>query len=375
MNQLTQKAICCGSTLAVEHDNPDKYWDTAQLYQVPAFRESPYPESKVQGLRDILVTSAEFQGQPAEFFAYIGIPSGPVPVGGFPGIVMVHGAIGTAIPQYVKLWVQQGFVVVALDWYNQRPKLNGEDLVGYLQLPGGQRQEHVINVANMVLSHSLLRSLPEVNPERTAFVGLSWGSWYGDAVAAVDDRFKGAVEIYCGGVKTTGEQAMLGKFLHRARIPMYWVAGCMDSSITPNELQAGFNECGKFYNKSLVATLPHSHIGFSFPAAMRMAKHFVGAEENLPLLGDLTIIGNTATCQVLSAGKGIKRSVLVYTTDRTEETPHKRNWKTTPAQLDGQQITATLPDDVFQCFLSAYDDESPFDDLCGSTNILEFTTM
>ena len=369
---------------------PEKYWDFSKLQTAPDFRDAPFEDSKAEGLRAVLVTgygpadgdkslstpnqkplSAKVK---AEFFAYIGVPEGPVPEGGFPGIVLIHGGGGTAYPQYARLWVKQGYAVIALDWYNQRPippSSPRETNVARVPLPGGKRQDHVSNVANMVLAHSLLRSLKNVNPEKTAFVGLSWGSWYGAMVAALDTRFKGGVEIYCGdaqkGSSKRAKSFINGRFHHAAKIPLYWVAGTNDQNVTLESLGKGFRECAKLENKSLVIRLPHSHVGFYFDSCLRMAAHFTKGETGLPKLSDITQNGNTVSAKILDPGKGVEYAVLCYT-DSTEKVYHKRLWKSIPAKIEKDVITAELPAGAHQFFLSAYEKKTRYNDLCGSTS-------
>lgn len=388
-NCLLAAALTAGTALNAKdtfREAPEKYWDFNKLKAAPVFRDAPFEDSKVKGLRAVLVTGYgpapddEALSSPnpkplsakvkAEFFAYIGIPEGPVPEGGFPGIVLIHGGGGTAFPQYVKLWVKQGYAVIALDWYNQRPippVRATETNVKRIPLPGGRRQDHVSNVANMVLAHSLLRSLKNVNPEKTAFVGLSWGSWYGAMVASLDTRFKGGVEIYCGDVNKHSIQAFInGRFHHAAKIPLYWVAGTNDQNVTLATLDAGFQECAKLENKSLVIRLPHSHIGFTFHSCFRMAAHFTQGGPGLPKLSDIDRSGNLVRAKILDPGKGIRKAILCYT-DSTEKVYHKRVWKSVAAKIEKDVISAELPDGAHQFFLSAYDGESRFNDLCGST--------
>ena len=366
---------------------PEKYWDFAKLKDAPAFRDASFADSQAKGLRAVLVTGygsapddKTFWGPnpkplsskvKAEFFAYIGFPKGPVPEGGFPGILLIHGAGGTAFPQYTQLWVKQGYAVIALDWYNQRPVQPVDPKAPRAPLPGGKRQDHVANVANMVLAHSLLRSLKNVNPEKTAFVGLSWGSWYGAMVASVDPRFKGGVEIYCGDVRWVDPRRANsftnGRFHHAIKIPLYWVAGTNDQNATVESLGMGFRECAKLENKSLVIRLPHSHVGFRFDSCFRMAAHFTRGETGLPKLSDITQNGNTVSAKILDPGKGVKYAVLCYT-DSTEKVYHKRVWKSIPAKIEKDVITAELPAGAHQFFLSAYEKKSRFNDLCGSTS-------
>ena len=184
-------------------ENPEKYGNFSLLSQTPEFREAPFEDSREEGLQALMITGYgkrdddkdihTLHPKPlskknkAEFFAYMGFPRGPVPDGGFPGIVLIHGGGGTAYPKYVKYWISKGYAVIAPDWYNRRPVRPDAPggKVGRAPLPGGKRQDHVVNVANIVLAHSLLSAQKNVNPAKTAFVGLSWGSWYGAIVAAV----------------------------------------------------------------------------------------------------------------------------------------------------------------------------------------------
>lgn len=352
---------------------PEKYWNFAELSQVPAYRESPYADSRAEGLRDVLVSGAEVDGKRPEFFAYIGIPAGEVPAGGFPGIVLIHGGGGTAYPQHVRLWVERGYAVIALDWYYRRPLPNSGELtetsVGKVALESG-KSGHIVNVANMVLAHSLLRSLESVNPEKTAFVGLSWGSWYGAMLAAVDPRFKGGILIYCGGLERAKTPFINGRFHHAAKIPLYWVAGTNDQNVTPASLQAGFDECPRVANTSLVIRLPHSHVGFTFDSCFRMAEYFLRDGVGLPKLERAVVTGKEISAGIAAAGRGVTRAILCYTEDAEEPLSHKRVWKSLPARFDATRVWCELPERVYQCYLSAYDEDSRFNDLCGSSNIV-----
>ena len=54
-------------------------------------------------------------------------------------------------------------------------------------------------VADIILADSLLRSLPQVDPERIGVTGISWGGYLTCIAAGVDRRFKLAVPVYgCG---------------------------------------------------------------------------------------------------------------------------------------------------------------------------------
>lgn len=367
-------------------EDPAKYWDIPDLLQkIPTFRKAPFKNCKVDGLDAILIKG--YQKHPedtnidspspdplskkgeGEFFAYMGRPAGPVPPGGWPGIVMIHGGGGTALPEYTTRWIRKGYAVIALDWYNQHPVLKKNTkykVADRVPLKNGMIQDHICNVANIALAHSLLRAQKYVNPEKTAFVGLSWGSWYGAMTAAVDDRYNGGVEIYCGDVKLDSDKLINGRFHHAGKIPLYWIVSTNDQNMTLATLNNAMKEYPELENKTIVNDLPHSHIGFAFEACARMAAFFTQNKPGLPKLDNLKLTGNKVCTKILEQGKGIRYALLCYT-DSTEEVYHLRQWKSIPAEINGDTITAELPEGAHQFYVSAYEKDSKFHDLCGST--------
>ncbi|MDD4868940.1 MAG: hypothetical protein PHR77_00165 [Kiritimatiellae bacterium] len=356
-------------------DDPAKYWNAKELVAPPKYKPAGFSDSESEGLEAIMFEGMPVNGVKMPVFAYIGYPEGEVPKGGFPAIVQVHGGGGTAYPKYVKLWNRHGYAVISLDWYNQRPtfKNTGSELkLTQVPLEGGKRQEHVPNVGNIVLAHSLLRSLPKVNPDKTGFIGISWGSIYGSMVTAVDDRFKFMLQVYCGGVNRTNSTFINGRFLHAAKSPLYWLSNTNDQNITPEALQAAFDEAPTFVNEAMVIRLPHAHIGYEFTASFRIADAVLKGTPPLPKLGRSTIKDSVISAELLEKGKGIKRCVLCYTLDFDVTPWHKRAWKSLPAEVNGNIVSAKLPDGVCQCFLSAYDEEDKWNSCCGSSNLQTF---
>lgn len=371
-------------------EEPGKYWDIPGLLaEIPRYKKAPFPESQTPGLQALLIRGYKRRpGQKnlqsstpdplstrgrGDFFAYLGFPDKPAPKGGYPGIVLIHGGGGTAFPAYTRRWIRRGYAVIALDWYNRRPGLTGKTrskVQTHIPLPGGMIQDHTANVANMVLCHSLLRSLPEVNKEKTAFVGLSWGSWYGAMLAAVDDRFQGGVEIYCGDVKRDQDLFINGRFHHASRIPLYWIASTNDQNMTLATLNDAFRECPTVTNKTIVNDLPHAHIGFDFEACFRMASHFTRKQPGLPKLDRIRQNGNLVRAKILDPGKGIGYAVLNYTDSSRHEVYHLRQWKSIPAEVRDGFVSAEVPEGAHQYYLSAYEKDSTFHDLCGSTETM-----
>jgi len=357
-------------------DDPGRYWRFEELARTPAYRPAGFPDSEAEGMRALMVTGKGPGNSTAEFFCYYAVPEGEMPSGGWPGVVLVHGGGGTAFPKHVEKWRSLGFAVIAPDWYNSRPTPASTNApprradVSRAPLEGGKRQDHVANVANMVLAHSLLRSFPEVNADRTVFVGLSWGSWYGGCVAAVDGRFRGCVEIYCGDLWPNvrkGRELVNGRFLHAAKVPMWWAVSTNDANVTPDSLNDGFAACGRWDGVSVVNKLPHSHVGFQFPCVHRMARYYTGTGKRLPRLGMPRLEGNELVARVLDVGGGIDRVKIGYTTDGTSPFV-KRLWKYADGVLAGDTVRARLPKGTVICYLAAFEKgESRFRDLCGTT--------
>ena len=358
-------------------EDPEKYWNFRELEKAPQWRANPFPDSDCQGLKAMLVKGKGPKGTEAEFFAYFALPGTPAPAGGYPAALLVHGGGGTAYPRYIRKWTDEGFAVMALDWYNQRPVVSNdvfkasETAVGRAELPGGKRNDIVANVANMTLAHSLLRSMPEVNARKTVFVGLSWGSWYGSIVSAVDPRYAGMVQIYCGMVTRRNGSLINGRFLHAAKNPMWWFVNTNDRNITPESAADAWLECPRVAGKTIVNRLPHSHVGFDFQGCVRMAKHFACKEFSLPVLSDAKVVDGRISARIVKPGKGVDHAKIAWT-ESADPVSWKREWKYAPANVDGGSVWAEIPAGAAMVYLAAYErDEGRFSDLCGTTSFVE----
>jgi len=355
-----------------------KYWKLDELKAPPAYRPSPFAESDAPNMKALLVTGRGPKRSVAEFFCYYAVPSTPKPEKGYPCVLLLHGGGGTAFSNYVEHYRTNGFAVLALDWYNSRPLPDKEAplLKGGKSTPleGGKRNDHFVNVANMVLANSLLRSMPEVNPEKNVFVGLSWGSWYGAAVAAVDDRFNGFVEIYCGDINPFDGRLVDGRFLHQAKKPMWWVTWTQDQNVNPLSSQLGWDDCPTYWGHMTTTKLGHSHQGFRLPSVMRMAKYFAGEGSALPRLGKPTLKDGVLSAELIGE-KPTSAALtphLTYTLDVAHDMPRlsreKRVWEVVPASFDGKTVSAPLPLGTVVAYLSLCENDDPNTDLGGASH-------
>jgi len=367
----------------VKDEPASKYWDIEKLKAPPAFKDDDDPECAWPTLRPVVYDGVVENGRQTKIFAYIGIPEGPVPPSGFPAIVLAHGGGGTAYAWAADMWRKAGYAVIAPDWYGRRPVRNDAywgKRRDKERPPVADKRPYeyhtVTNTANLVLAHSLLLSLPQVDKNRTAYVGLSWGSWYGAIVAAVDPRFKGIVEIYLGNRMKYADTRMIdGRFLRGVKSPMYYIVSTNERYGDADSMQAAFDACGKMLgNKCMIVKLPHSHIGFHFKWVFRTVDAILKGAPGLPKLAKPVVSGKTITSAVLDPGKGIRKVFFCWTTqgERAKENSWERKWETVPAELAGGTVRAALPADVWQCFLSAYDEDDLNSRCGGSSDVVTF---
>jgi dienelactone hydrolase len=123
------------------------------------------------------------------------VPDGP---GRYAGIVMMHGmpsnrqamlAAGTAV-------ARAGAVVILIDAPFARPENQGRDA---LTLTGQDREEQIQLIVDLRRAIDLLLTRPEVDPDRLAYYGVSYGGAMGGLLAGVEDRLQAYVLVVGDG--------------------------------------------------------------------------------------------------------------------------------------------------------------------------------
>jgi len=333
---------------------------------VPEWKEEKFKDCEATDLRSVLYLGAKYKGKRMPVFAWVGIPPGTPPKNGFPGVVLAHGGGGTAFANYSMAWIKRGYAVIAMDLYNRRPlDTEGRKCVS---LEGGWLGWEIYDselmaraTANIVIAHSLLRSLPKVDPERTALVGVSWGGFFSSLVAGIDGRFKIILPVYCH----------YPNYLTCAKSPIHFFTGTCDMNFQDEGLFKEWDLAGTMEaNRSIVINLPHSHAAFCFPGVFRIIDAAVGCGPSLPRLTGFTVDQATrrVSATLASAGAGVRRTMLVYTSD-SNPVWQEKIWKEKEVMFDGMTIEASLPDKCCLAYLAAYDGS----DLtcCGTTGIID----
>jgi dienelactone hydrolase len=248
-------------------------WDLERLKQdIPTYRVVDDAASPIQSL---IYNGEAIDGQGTEVFAFYASPKtlgNAKPDETFPGIVLIHGGGGTAFAEWVWLWANRGYAAIAMDLSGSRPVAPKFDAAGQFvpgRAPrtklakGGLDHTHKEKfdciggridddwpyhaVASVMRAHTLLRSFLEVDADKTAVTGISWGGYSTCLVASLDDRFKAAVPVYGCGFLHEGESVQkpsidrLGdrraawiaaydpsSHLAKCTIPTFWVNGTHD---------------------------------------------------------------------------------------------------------------------------------------------------
>jgi len=340
-------------------------WNVAVLKQAP-----PATWGKKSGLvQEVYYQGEPLAGKPTRVFAYYARPeSNPGP---FPGMVLVHGGGGTAFAEWAELWAKRGYAALAMDLAGCGPERKR-------LADGGPAQGHQEKFANFsdneadrlwtyhavaaaVRGHSLLRSRPEVDAERTGVTGISWGGYLTCILAGLDDRFQVAVPVYgCGFLHENSvwlnEFARLGseqtarwvahfdpsRYLPGVKCPVLFVNGTNDFAYPLDSYQKSYRSVPGRVDLRIEVRMPHGHKSGWAPKEIGIFVDSVLKEgDPLPTLGPMKPVDGQAAATV-TAKVPLVEGHLHYTTDSGPW--QKRKWQTIQATLTDGTVRAKLPD-------------------------------
>ena len=325
-------------------------------------------------------------------FAWYGAPSVPV-IGDAPGIALVHGGGGTAFADWVRLWNARGYHAIAMDLngavpvgeYNNWSRHDWAGPAG-ISFPGTGAFEQIDEpvtdqwyfhgVGAVIRAHSLLASLPGVDPGRIGLTGISWGGYTACIVAGLDSRFKFAVPVYgCGFVDESPfweqEFAKMGsenrekwtalwdpkQYLPNASMPFLWVTGTNDFAYSLPSLQQSYRAAPGSRNLCIRLRMPHGHDGpGENPLEIKVfADSILRGGAPLARFDQQTLNSSTLTA-IVDGPFPIIRATLLSTCSRDDDW-QLHEWHETPAQLDKATgaVTAKLPEGTSAAFLNAID--------------------
>jgi len=340
-------------------------WDLRSLSQAPTV-EWGQPDGLV---RPLYYANEPFNSHPTRVFAYYASPEGAK--GRVPAMVLVHGGGGKAFREWAELWANRGYAAIAMDLAgcgpDGKPLLDGgpgqDHPAKFDAIAGGVRQAWTYHAVSAVIrAHSLLRSLPEVDPDRTGITGISWGGYLTCIVAGVDDRFKAAVPVYgCGFiyedkiwldlmVKLSPADKTLwienydpSRYLPGCRTPILFVNGTNDFAYRMDCFQKSYRLVQGPRTLCVTINMKHSHphgwapkeIGIFVDSILRGSPP-LARFKRVSRKGLQVEAGFQATVP-------IREAALICTTDSGDW--KKRQWQSVPARIEqgGSVIRAELP--------------------------------
>lgn len=363
-------------------------WNLTELKRPPAMRWITQSEA----VHSLLYTGEKYQGHDTEVFAFYASPATigtAKPDDKFPGVVLIHGGGGTAFVEWAYLWAKRGYAAMAMDLAGSRPNDPVYDAPGVptphltvradtrTRLPnGGPNHGHPEKfdsiggdvsddwpyhaAASVIRAHSLLRSFPEVIADRTAVTGISWGGYTTCLVASLDDRFRAAVPVYGCGFLYEGESVQkpsidkLGdrrdqwireydpsSLLPRCRVPILFVNGTNDVHYPLDSYERSFQSVPGPKQMRIEVNMRHGHPPGWEPEEIGLfIDSFCHDGKPLPVPGELTITDEAITIAYTSTVP-LKSATLHYTTDTGPRS--NRTWKSLPATIGPQSVTAPKP--------------------------------
>jgi hypothetical protein len=182
-------------------ESDDLLWDLDLLQETPAYE---YLDS-TSTVREILFKGPDHQGQPTRVYACYSNPdilkTGKNRGNMFPGVVLISGGSQPAFPEWVERWAHEGYAAITCDYGNNRKLPDGGPTSSleyiYDSIQNGAKSVRAYRTAAIsILAHSLLLSFPEVEKNKTAVTGISWGGFQTCIVSGIDNRFKAAAPVY-----------------------------------------------------------------------------------------------------------------------------------------------------------------------------------
>ncbi len=116
-----------------------------------------------------------------------------------PAIILMHGSPGSSrdgwLIDYARTYANYGAVVIAID----APFARRTDFGNTLHMTKQDRDEQIQLMRDLERAVDVLRAQPNVDKDRIAYVGVSYGGAMGVQFAAIEHRIKAAVLVVADG--------------------------------------------------------------------------------------------------------------------------------------------------------------------------------
>ncbi len=359
-------------------------WSVEELFATPKYSIGEVDN----GVVELIYESMDYRGHTKEVFAYYstpGILSGDASLDkDLPAVVCVHGGGGEAFDQWVRLWAERGYAAISMDLrgFSAGGAKEGVELqYGFKE--GAERKTPTFvsfedqthdwfyqAVGDVVIAHSLIRSFEEVDPKRTAIVGISWGGIMTTLVSGLDNRFSAAVPVYgCGYLFESGAMAPQivaggsvtqsrwrelydpSLYAGSAQMPVMFINGTNDHHFHTDQWQKS-SELPKNSSRSMRLKMAHGHNAGWKPEEIY---EFVGSHlkkgeyPQTPKFTHIKYKDGELSCRVSNIPDGSK-AYLIYTTHPTVAEDAK--WSMCEIPILKRTISSAVEEGCRQCFIA-----------------------
>lgn len=363
------------------------------IYSAPETYWQPDQDQGV--IKALFYSTLPYKGKETRAFAYIGIPESDNSV---PAIVLVHGGGGTAFHEWVKIWNDRGYAAISMSLEGHMPNTQGEGKIRHnysgpkrvgrfddIELPF-EEQWMYHAVSDIILAHSLLASLSEIDANRIGITGISWGGILSSLVSGVDTRLKCAMPVYGAGYlyESKGHFGKHGdrspEFIEKKKfwdpvnqfaqgsVPTLWVNGDSDGHFSLNITSHSFKTSADHAFLSVHPKMRHGHRpGWDpmvVPEIYAFADHIL--KEATPGLASIKKQPSSRKCNlryksetnILKATIYYLNEPLTYRHSENEKHPSPGTWLSKPAEINtkNNSVRLELPKECMTYYVNLEDE-------------------
>lgn len=307
-------------------------------------------------------------------FAVVGTPDAqqnPMPEGGYPGIVLVHGGAGQVYPDWVEYWTEKGYVAIAIDVFgneldaslNKKTNPEGGPTEGYSGSRNQTAEEWEDSwvyqcVSDIIVANNILRAREDVNANQIGITGISWGGVLTCIASGVDKRFAAFAPVYAAGFLyedsfgageifggNPGSQAREdwiscydpSAYLPYATKPMLFVSGIDDNCFdVVSRAKSMALVPGKVF-ASQRSDLEHGYYWEQTYEIYAFMEHVLRGKDTAILVEESGIRDGKAYLKLADPGS-VEQINLLYTTDSGEDS-HTWQFESKTVEVAGEILT------------------------------------
>ena len=334
-------------------------------------------------------------GEQTEIFAYYGVPNAPMPNGGYPGIVLVHGGGGMAFCEWVEYWCSKGYVAIAFDHSSRQYGslyLEGKDCClpnkkggacgwnPFTATVENYKDQWIYQaVSNTILCYNALRDTGCVNAEKIALTGVSWGSVVGALVMGIDQRFSCFAPLYGGGYLTLTSLFEKGEipsdfdaekwykhfdpssYIGNNHKPIHFTMGLLDPAFSPVSNAKTYNLSKGEVTYSQRKNLDHGHIFMEHRGTINVFRFIDKVINNNPMPFEVieSKMENGYLFAKIDNVKNAKQARFNYTFNSLEGSQKSADWVWESFEIPIADMKVEIPKGTTACMIEITDGNKP----------------